>query len=246
MLEFGGVSTVLTCLEFITMQRLVIVEDEPDIVEILAYNLEREGYEVESATDGLAGLELIKKKLPDLVLLDLMLPGCDGLEICRQMKEGRSTRSIPVIMVTAKGDESDIIVGLGVGADDYVSKPFSPKEIVARVKAVLRRVADPVESATCITQGPLKVFPEEYGLEVNGKPVSLTLTEFRILLALCEQPNRVFDREQLLKKAVGENVVVVDRNVDVHIRNIRKALGEYKNMIETVRGVGYRLAADKL
>ena len=226
-----------------TQKKIVIVEDEPDIMEILQYNLRREGFEVNTATDGRQGLSLIQQIKPDLALLDLMLPGMEGLEICKTLKENKATQTISVIMITAKSEESDIILGLGVGADDYIAKPFSPKEVVARIKAVLRRnqVNENTSEESFIELGPLKIFPQQYQVEIKGKSISLTLSEFRILQTLTSKPNRAFTRDQLLHETVGEQVVVVDRNIDVHIRAIRKALGEYDKLIETVRGVGYRI-----
>ena len=228
---------------FMSQFKIVVVEDEPDILDLVTYNLKREGYEVESTEDGAKALHLITKSSPDLVILDLMLPGVDGLEICRRMKENPTIKDIPIIMMTAKSEESDIVLGLGLGADDYVAKPFRPKELIARVKAVLRRSdKQSADNATTksIAFGAVVIHPELYQLSINGEAVSLTLSEFRILCALASEPNRVLSREQLLRKSLGDQVVVVDRNIDVHIRSIRKALKEYAQMIETVRGVGYR------
>ncbi len=227
-------------------QTIAIIEDETDITELVSYNLNREGFNVISAVDGLAGLALIEKQQPDLVLLDLMLPGIDGLEVCRKMKENSHTKAIPIVMMTAKGDESDIIIGLGIGADDYVAKPFSPKELVARVKAVLRRIAsintvDDSVTNSLLKYGPITINTTEYKVYIDGNTVQMTLSEFKILQTLITKPNRVFTRDELLRETVGDQVVIVDRNIDVHIRSIRKHLGEHKKIIETVRGVGYRL-----
>ncbi len=219
---------------------IVVIEDEKDILEIIEYNLLREGYQVTTAMNGMAGLELVRNEKPDLVLLDLMLPKLSGLELCKTLKGGTLTRSIPIIMVTAKEEESDIVNGLGLGADDYVTKPFSTKELMARVQSVLRR-SDTVEHQdTIITLGPLKIDPEQFAAKLHGEHLSLTTTEFRILLTLASQAGRVLSREQILQNAVGDKVVVLDRNIDVHIRSIRKALGEHSKLLETVRGVGYR------
>lgn len=225
-------------------KHIVVVEDEIDILEVIEYNLVREGYQVSVARDGTAGLKKIRKKKPDLVLLDLMLPGIDGLEICRLLKSKPKTSSIPIIIVTAKDDESDIVLGLGLGADDYVSKPFSPKELVARVKAVLRRTEAHAlyDGGKSITWGPLRIDVETFQVELLDRPINLTATEFRILHVLASHPGRVFSRDELLEFSVGQQVVVIDRNIDVHIRAIRKSLQHHSDLIETVRGVGYRFS----
>jgi two-component system phosphate regulon response regulator PhoB len=229
-------------------KHIVIVEDEPDILEILCYNLKREGFAVASAADGIKGLALIKQRLPDLVLLDLMLPGMGGLDICRALKGADATADIPVIMVSAKGEESDVVLGLGIGADDYVPKPFSPKELIARAQAVLRRSAGSGVKASssggadsdCIVCNGLLIDSGKHQVSFNGQAVKLTATQFRLLHHLARYPGRVFSREQLLNHAVSDGVVVVDRNIDVHIRGIRKKIGDQHVFIETVRGVGYR------
>lgn len=224
-------------------KKIVIIEDEPDILEVLGYNLKREGFEVFSATNGNLGMSLVNKELPDLVLLDLMLPGMDGIEICSNIKKTPATQNTLIIMVTAKGEESDIVLGLGVGADDYITKPFSPKELVARVKAVLRRgtVVDSKPLSDKVQVGDLVIDASKYEVTVGGKEVRLTATEFRLLHYLASNPGRVFSREQLLSRAMGDDVVVVDRNIDVHIRGIRKKMDIDPPLIETIRGVGYRL-----
>lgn len=223
---------------------VLIVEDEVDIRELLEYVLEREGFGVLSAADGQIGLGLARRKGPDLILLDLMLPGLDGLEVCRQLKHDRATRAIPVIMVTAKGDEADIVLGLGLGADDYVPKPFSPKEVVARVRAVLRRAAEggDHDDHKRVVHGTLVVDPERHKAELGGRDLGLTATEFRIFHYLASSPGRVFSRDQILSRALGPNTVVTDRSVDVHIRALRKKLDDGRDLIETVRGIGYRFA----
>ena len=223
--------------------KIIIVEDESDILDVIEYNLSREGYRVKGYRDGEQGLEAIRTEDPELVLLDLMLPGIDGIEICKKVKEDPVTRDIPVIMITAKAEESDVVLGLGVGADDYVSKPFSPKELVARVKAVLRRpsLRETAESTDRITLDGFVLDNLRHDLTIEGESVAMTATEFKMLHFLASHPGRVFSREQLLSKVVGSDTVVIDRNVDVHIRSIRKKLGEkHRNLIETVRGIGYR------
>lgn len=222
-------------------QKIIVVEDEPDILEVLTYNLKREGFAVKSSLDGAKGLELIQQQLPDLVLLDLMLPGLSGLEICESLKTDTRTQHIAVIMVSAKGEESDIVKGLGLGADDYISKPFSPRELTARVKAVLRRPT--LEASTLhdrIEFGNLVIDNGSHEVFVAEQSVKLTATEFRLLHFLASHTGRVFSREQLIDQSFGNDAVVVDRNIDVHVRAIRKKLGEDQQFIETVRGVGYR------
>ncbi|MDG2174793.1 MAG: response regulator transcription factor [Gammaproteobacteria bacterium] len=224
-------------------KKIVIIEDEPDILEVLSYNLKREGFEVFSAINGTLGLSIVEKELPDLVLLDLMLPGMDGIEICSTVKANPATQNTLIIMVTAKGEESDIVLGLGVGADDYISKPFSPKELVARVKAVLRRgvLVETTSQTDKVEVGQLVIDSTKYEVIIEGREVRLTATEFRLLHYLASNPGRVFSREQLLSRAMGDDVVVVDRNIDVHIRGIRKKMDMEPPLIETIRGVGYRL-----
>ncbi len=223
-------------------QHLIVVEDEADILEVLSYNLRREGFEVSTSLDGAQGLELICRNMPDLVLLDLMLPGMDGLEICRRLKNADSTSRIPIIMLTAKGEESDVVLGLGIGADDYIAKPFSPKELVARVKAVLRRAATEVGTAKKdkIVVDGLVINISKHKVLFNDREIKFTATEFRLLHYLASHPGRAYSREQLLDHAFGNNAVVVDRNIDVHIRAIRKKIGGDEQFIETIRGVGYR------
>ncbi len=225
-------------------RKIVIIEDEPDILEVLSYNLRREGFEILTSADGIQGLALVKREHPDLVLLDLMLPGIDGIEICTSIKKNPDTQHTLLIMVTAKGEESDIVLGLGVGADDYISKPFSPKELVARVKAVMRRgvLLETEQPREKITHGELTIDAAKYRVTYGTREVKLTATEFRILQYLASHPGRVFTREQLLNHALGDDVVVVDRNIDVHVRGIRKKLEVEPPLIETIRGIGYRMA----
>lgn len=223
-------------------KKIVVVEDEPDILEVLNYNLRREGYEVHSAFNGTIGLSLVKREKPDLVLLDLMLPGMDGLEICRTLKADEASSDCLIIMVTAKGEESDIVLGLGAGADDYISKPFSPKELVARVQAVLRRGPGIKHSSVqeTVALDDLVIDAGKHKVILDGSEVKLTATEFRLLYFLASNPGRVFSRDQLISKALGDDTVVVDRNIDVHVRGIRKKLDLDPPYIETIRGVGYR------
>ena len=222
--------------------KIVVIEDEPDIVEVVSYNLKREGFNVLSVERGDEGLNLVRNQSPNLVILDLMLPGMDGLSICQQMKSDPLVRDIPVIIISAKGEESDVVIGLELGADDYLTKPFSPRELLARVKAVLRRgPTQEDQSRERIVVSSLVIDVARHEVRVNDELVNLTATEFKILHQLASQPGRAFTREQLLNRVVGLGVVVVDRNIDVHIRAVRKKLGEAARMIQTIRGVGYRL-----
>jgi two-component system alkaline phosphatase synthesis response regulator PhoP len=223
-------------------EKIIVIEDEADIREVIEYNLSREGYGVYTASDGESGLALAKSKAPDIVLLDLMLPGLDGIEVCRQLKTDPVTRSIPIIMVTAKGEESDVVLGLGIGADDYMIKPFSPKELSARVKAVLRRgpLKETRSNRDRIVCGEVLIDSDRHEVRIEGEPVVFTATEFRLLHFLASHPGRVFTRDRLLSRVLGEDVFVFDRNIDVHISSVRKKLGSHRAMLETVRGVGYR------
>lgn len=220
-------------------ERILAIEDEADILEVIEYNLDREGYDVMTSKNGEKGLELIRENYPDLVLLDLMLPDLDGLEVCRRIRSDEDIKHIPVIMVTAKDTESEVVLGLGVGADDYVTKPFNPKELVARVKAVLRRRRmEPEGEESTMERGPLTIIPGRHKVLVDGDPLEFTATEFSLLQFLADNPGRVYNREQLIDNVLG--TIVTTRNIDVHIRSIRKKLGEHSELIETVRGVGYR------
>ena len=220
---------------------IVVVEDEQAIQDVIAYNLRREGYEVLLAGHGNEGLALIQSKRPALVILDLMLPGIDGLSICQQLRADAKTRSIPLMILSAKEEESDIVIGLSLGADDYLAKPFSPREMLARVKALLRRANNSRSVADDYIQvGPLAIDFLRFEAKLSGQPLKLTATEFKLLAELAGHPGRALTREHLLNRAVGDAVVVVDRNIDVHIRSVRKKLGDHAGMIETVRGLGYR------
>ncbi len=221
---------------------ILLVEDDPDIVELVRYNLEREGFVVLDAGDGESGLEVAASGSPDLILLDLMLPGIGGLEVCRRLKQQESTRTIPIIMLTAKGEESDIVLGLGLGADDYVTKPFSPRQLIARIGAVLRRgvVGRTQPPPERIERGPFWIDVARHEIRLDGAPITLTLAEFRLLQALVANPDRVFTRDQLLDRITQGKSVIIDRNVDVHVRSIRKKLGAHGERIVTVRGVGYK------
>jgi two-component system phosphate regulon response regulator PhoB len=222
--------------------RILIIEDEPDIIEILKYNLEREKYVVLTAASGEDGLAAARDALPDLVLLDIMLPGMDGLQVCRKLREDPSTRDLLVIMLTAKGTEADIVVGLTLGADDYIVKPFSTGELLARVKAVLRRVEHREQEgdADLLTAGPIVIDLARHEARLGEGVLELTLSEFKLLAFLVRKKGRVFTRDQLLNAVVGPDVFVTARNIDVHIAALRKKLGKCGNFIVTIRGVGYR------
>lgn len=222
---------------------ILVIEDETDILEILKYNLQKNGFEVLTADSGEKGLELAAK-LPDLILLDLMLPRMDGLEVCRRLRAQERTRAVPIIMLTAKGTEADIVLGLTLGADDYMPKPFSPVELLARIKAVLRRnepsKRDDAQSDV-LTLGPIKLDAQRHEVFVNKEALQLTLSEFKLLRHMMQRQGRVFTRDQLLNAVVGPDVFVTERNIDVHVGALRRKLGEAGKLIVTVRGVGYRM-----
>lgn len=222
--------------------RILLVEDEQDLLELLRYNLAREGYEVETTMSGEEALSLVRAKLPSLILLDLMLPGMDGLEVCRTLKSREHTASVPVIMLTARGEESDIVRGLELGADDYLPKPFSPRVLLARIRAVLRRSdADQINGAgTVIESGDVTVDLERHEVFAAGKPCDLTATEFKLLALLASKPARVFTRAQIIESIHDGFAAVTDRSVDVQVVSLRRKLGQTGQRVETVRGVGYR------
>ena len=220
---------------------ILIVEDEEDIQELITYNLTREGFRTSVAGSGEDALKKMRSERFDLVILDLMLPGMDGLDVCRTLKKEEKTMSIPVIMLTAKGEESDIVSGLELGADDYIVKPFSPKILVARIKTVLRRKsAEPVDDSQPILVHDLSIHPGRREVLVKKHPVDLTNMEFRVLHFLAGRPGWVFSRYQIVEGVRGDNYPVTDRSVDVLIVGLRKKLGAAGDYIETVRGVGYR------
>jgi len=231
------------------MKNILVIDDEADIVELVAYNLKKEGCEVDTAHDGEEGLKKIDSKRYDLIFLDLMLPGIQGIELCKRIRNNAETSRIPVIMLTAKGEEIDKIIGLEVGADDYITKPFSPRELVARAKALLRRAEQPVEAVEEArqTESILKIRDmtidkERFTVMVGDRQVKLSATEFKLLLFLAERPKRIFNREQLLDMVWGNDVYVEPRTVDVHIRRLRAKIENDPNnpeYIKTMRGVGY-------
>ncbi|HLX08052.1 MAG TPA: response regulator [Thermoanaerobaculia bacterium] len=222
-------------------EKILVIEDEPDIAEVLQYNLEKEGFDVETARRGDTGFDAVRRDNPDLILLDLMLPGIDGLELTRMLKRDPLTSRLPIVMLTARGEEVDRIVGLELGADDYISKPFSPREVVLRVKAVLRRFQQEESAAERIEVGGIELDLSGHQLRVRGKEVPLTATEFRLLRLLLERSGRVQTRGQLLSDVWGYAEDIDSRTVDTHIRRLRRKLGPEAERIETVIGVGYRL-----
>lgn len=222
-------------------EHIIVVEDEEDIQELLKYNLTREGYQVSAFTSGEEGLRQARSTVPDLFLLDLMLPEIDGLEVCRQLKQGSMTRYVPIIMLTAKGEEADVVTGLELGADDYITKPFSPRVLLARVRAVLRtRQAELPEEPLILTFNEMTIHPGCHKVLVQSSSIDLTASEFRLLHMMALRPGWVFTRSQIVSSLHGDNYAVSDRAVDVHIVTLRKKLGIASKYIETVRGVGYR------
>ena len=225
---------------------ILVIDDEKDILKLLQYNLEKEGYHFFSAKTGEEGFEAAKLNKPALVVLDLMLPGMDGLEVCKILKNDFSTRHIPILMLTAKSSETDQIVGLELGASDYITKPFSVKVFLARVKNILRgREKAAPEQTRVLKHGDLVLDRERQSVTVRGKLMALTKLEFNILGFLMENSGKVFSRDKLLSGAWGEGTFVVDRTVDVHVKSIRRKLGKHRDFIETVRGTGYRFAEEK-
>lgn len=221
--------------------RILIIDDEPDIVEFVEYGLRREQFGTSHAGDGPSALRRAREDPPDLILLDLMLPGIDGLEVCRQLRQSIETATIPIIMLTAKGEEADVVTGLEIGADDYVPKPFSMRLLLARIRAVLRRSSRADQDGHEVTHvGDLVIDDERHEVTVSGNLVQFTLTEYKLLRFLARHPGRVFTRTQILNNIQDEHVLVVDRAIDVHVAALRRKLGDAADRIETVRGVGYR------
>src|SRR4051812_28441151 len=219
---------------------ILIIDDEKDLIELVRFNLDKEGYDVISASDGQTGLEIAQRHKLDLIVLDLMMPGMEGLEVCRRLRSDPRTGRIPVIMLTAKATEADRIVGLEMGADDYITKPFSPRELVARVKAILRRTTTQAEPQQMIRHGELAIDVARHEVTFGDKQVSLTATEFRILHFLASKPGRVLSRDDIIDAALGRDANVFDRTIDVHITAIRRKLGKGSDPIETIRGFGYK------
>lgn len=220
--------------------RVLIIEDERALTEVLSYNLEREGYEVVVCHDGREGLRKAQVQLPDLIILDLMLPGMDGLQVCRELRSGEQTRQIPILILTARAEETDQVVGFTLGADDYVTKPFSVKVLLQRIKALQRRAEQVPEPGDVIEHLGVRIDRVRHRVTVQGRELDLTPTEFRLLECLLRQPGRAFTRPQLMDVAISDGAVVLERTIDVHIKTLRRKLGTEKEYIETVRGVGYR------
>jgi two-component system phosphate regulon response regulator PhoB len=224
------------------MSRVLVVDDEPDLLELVRYNLEKEGFRVDTARDAEEGLAALRRATPAAIVLDLMLPGSSGLEVLKRLRASPQTSGIPVIILTAKGAEADRVVGLELGADDYVVKPFSPRELVARVRAVLRRSKRAADSAPPVVRaGPLEIDTEKRTVTAAGAAAPLTTTEFDLLLCLARRPGRAFKRGELIAEALGEDAVVTERVIDAHVAAVRRKLGEEAGAwIETLRGFGYR------
>lgn len=228
-----------------TKPRILIIEDERALTDVLSYNLQREGYEPIVANDGQEGLRKAQTLLPDAVLLDLMLPVRNGLEVCRELRAGDRTRMLPIIMLTAKAEETDQVVGFSLGADDYVTKPFSVKVLMERIKALLRRRETDGEKTDVVDHLNVRIDRVRHRAYVEGKELDLTPTEFRLLESLLRQPGRAFTRSQLMDAAIGEGAIVLERTIDVHVKSLRRKLGPAGEYIETVRGVGYRFREDR-
>lgn len=222
-------------------QKILLVDDEKDIIEFLEYNLVQEGYDVISANDGLKALEKLADK-PDLIVLDVLMPKMNGYEVCAKIRENEAYKNIPVLFLTAKVSEMDEVHGLSIGADDYITKPISPKKLIARIKANLRRAdsENQLKSKIKINIGPVAIDREKYTVTVEKEQIVFPRKEFEILAYLASQPGRVFHRDKILNDIWGNDVLVVDRTVDVHVRKIREKLGRYADLIETIKGVGYR------
>jgi len=225
-----------------TKGSILVVDDEEDIIELIRYNLEKEGYKPSCVASGEAAIQSARSELPDLIILDLMLPGIDGLDVCRVLKNDPKTKHIMIIMLSAKGEEADVVTGLELGADDYVTKPFSPRVLLARVKNALRkqRASARAESDAVIKVETLVIDTKRHEVTISGESVDLTHTEFKLLLFLVQQPGWVFTRDQIVDSIHGKDYPVTDRSIDVQVVGLRKKLGELGKYIETVRGVGYR------
>lgn len=226
------------------MSHILIVEDERDLADMVAFNLRKTGYLASTVNGGREALAAVRKARPDLILLDLMLPEVSGTEIAQRLRADPSTASIPIIMVTARTSEADQVQGLGLGADDYVTKPFSTKVLLARVAAVLRRAGAAAQEPGLLRLGPVEIDVESHEARCDGAPMKLTLTEFRILQSLVQAGGRVLARGELMAKAMGPGISVTERTIDVHVTSIRKKLGEHAGLVLTVRGVGYRVGEE--
>jgi two-component system phosphate regulon response regulator PhoB len=222
--------------------RVLVVDDEPDLLELVRVNLAGSGYAVETALSGSDALAALRRAPPDVMILDLMLPDISGTELCARVRADQRLTGLPIIMLTAKSEEIDRVVGLELGADDYVTKPFSPRELALRVRAVLRRRAPAGDDARVFEHGDLRVDPDSHRASVNGREITLTAKEFQLLVALMGRPGRVMTRERLLDEVWGSDITVTSRTIDTHLKRLREKLGGAGDLIETVRGVGYRFA----
>lgn len=224
------------------MNKILIVEDEKDIADLIAFNLKQAGFACVLAKDSVVALEKIKTEKIEFILLDLMLPGMNGLDLCRQLKSSSKTKNIPVLILTAKGEEIDRVVGFELGADDYMVKPFSPRELLLRIKAILKRVSEPENASTFYQHGLLRLDTEQHRVWIEGKELQLTATEFKLLQFFLKSNSRILTREILLDQVWGYDVAVTTRTIDTHVKRLREKMGKSGDCIETVRGVGYRLA----
>ena len=226
-------------------EHVIVIEDDPDITELVTYNLEQDGYRLTAFDRGVPGMRAMSKAPPDLVLLDIMLPGMDGLDLCKQMKTDERLAEVPIIMMSARGEESDVIIGLELGADDYITKPFSPGILLARLKAVLRRHRRrPADDDAVLRRGPLVIDRARHRVSINGQPLALTPTVFGLLHLLARKPGWVMTRQQIVDGVKGKDYAVTERSVDVQVVGLRRKLGAHAGMIETVRGIGYRFAEE--
>ncbi|MFH1390037.1 MAG: response regulator [Candidatus Margulisiibacteriota bacterium] len=228
------------------MKEILVVDDEKDIAEAIEYNLKTEGYKVAKAYDGLSAVKMAKEKIPALIMLDLMLPGMSGLDVCKALKNGPATANIPIIMLTAKGEEADKVIGLELGADDYLTKPFSMRELIARIKTIIKRYGGGIITAPKVLKAAgLDLDTDKHEVRVAGKPVELTAKEFALLQYLWENEGKVFSRERLLDTVWGIEVAIETRTVDVHVRRLREKLGKAEKYLHTLRGVGYKFEVKK-
>lgn len=224
------------------VERILVVDDEPDLLELVRFNLSQSGFDVETSDSGRDGLARVRENAPDLLVLDLMLPDLPGTEVCRQIRSDPKLRDMPIVMLTARSEEVDRVVGFELGADDYVTKPFSPRELTLRVQAILRRARSVSEPGGVLTHGLLRVDAERHRCTVNGAAVDLTAKEFRLLSTLMSRPGHVMSRQRLLDEVWGSDITVTERTIDTHLKRLREKLGGAGDLIETVRGIGYRFA----
>ena len=223
-------------------KQILVVEDEEDILELVSFNLKKQGYQVKGVTSGEEALQEVRRKIPSLIILDLMLPGVDGFDVCKSLKNDPRTKAVPIVMLTARSEEADIVIGLELGADDYLTKPFSPRELIARVRAILRRSKIDISDHEILQKvHDIEINVKRHEVLISGNQINLTSTEFRILILLADRPGWVFTRDQIVGAVHEQEYAVTDRSVDVMIVGLRRKLGTSGQFIETVRGVGYRL-----